>query len=528
MLFNSNKLSYTLGSMTYARFTQLISKHFPFIFEIIILKLIKLLSVHYPPQLIKFMPPVLCNLLGQIAFIQGKPKEVNILWFRRAQKSKKSMKLGFGLEAGQHINFPNNIDGNQKFVLDRIEKDISPIELFDIIRSYSFWNLDFKRNLNCLSELKDKIEVIDNNSSSLDSDRYLPEFTTNMGHLGFLYFYICFYNRANELRTVHLWPDVAPNKLFLDKVLSVANFDIIMERGPVPKYFNSLLNCDNLLFSRETKGLWRFEINTSAYSPQNFPELYSKSRPLLKMETKELEEGYSKLKSIGMDPNRWIVTLHIREPKNGNSRYNWQSRDSSILDYRQFCEVIRDLGGQVIRMGDDRFPELPKNFPALDYANSAVRSELLDMWLWSQALWSTVNPNGAMIPPMTFGTPRLITNQWFWDITGDEKDMFIPKLLFSGEQNRLLRINEVFNHPLSRAMDKNLFRNINIEILDNSSVILRDAALDFYKNLKLEGEVKKNRLSKEFELILGNKSENNFISVPDSFSEEYFEKICIK
>lgn len=527
MLNYYNRFSHIIGSMTLVRFTQLINKHLPFPFEIIILKILKIFSVYYPNKLIKFVPPILCNLLGQIAFNEGKPAEVNILWFRRAQKSKKSMKLGFGLEAGQHIIFPNNIDGNQKFVLHKIEKDISPIELFDVIRSYSFWNLDFKRNLSCLSELKNKIEVIDKNSSFLDSDRYLPEFTTNMGHLGFLYFYICFYNQKKDSRRVHLWPDIAPNKLFLDKVLNVAEFGIIKERGPVPKYYKNFLNSDNLLFSREAKGVWRFEVNTSAFSPQNFPELSSKSRPLLKMETNELEQGYSKLVSIGMDPNRWIVTLHIREPKNGNSIHNGQARDSSILDYRQFCEVIRDLGGQVIRMGDDRFPELPKKFPALDYANSVERSELLDMWLWSQAMWSTVNPNGAMIPPMTFGTPRLITNQWFWDITGGEKDMFIPKLLFSGEQNRLLRINEVFNHPLSRAMDKNLFRRMNMEIIDNSSVILRDAALDFYKNLKSESDFKKNHLSKDFEFILGNKSENNFISVPDSFSEEYFEKICI-
>jgi hypothetical protein len=76
-------------------------------------------------------------------------------------------------------------------------------------------------------------------------------------------------------------------------------------------------------------------------------------------------------------------------------------------------------------------------------------------------------------------------------------------------------------------MDKNLFRRMNMEIIDNSSVILRDAALDFYNNLKSESNFKKNHLSKDFEFILGNKSENNFISVPDSFSEEYFEKICI-
>jgi putative glycosyltransferase (TIGR04372 family) len=478
-----------------------------------------------PPWFIRFIPPIFCNIFGQIAQLQNRDINEVILWFQHSQKNKFSRKLGFGLEAGTHIIFPDAIDGNQKFTLNYLSSREVSMQHFEIIRSYSLWNLDFERNYACLSNLKKRIEDIDRNSDYEFNQRFLPEFTSNMGHLGFLYFYICYYNKFGNNREIRIWPDIAPNKLFLEKVLQICEFKVINEPGRPPMQIRNLLQNDNLLFSRISKGDWRFEINTTSFNPQIFPEINSENRPLLKLNESELEFGSKELKTIGMDSNKWIVLLHIRENKLGNVTTIGQARDCSVLEYREFCEVIRDLGGQVIRMGDKDFPRLPSDFPAIDYAHSEIKSEILDIWLWSQAKWTTVNPNGAMMPPMAFGTPRLITNQWFWDNVGDQKDMFVPKLLYSEDKKRLLKLNEVMAHPLSRTMDKNILRKANLILVDNSATTLRDAALDFYSHIKSGKTKNENNLTKNFKKIFRNEASKHSISVPNSFSDTFFHEI---
>ena len=143
-----------------------------------------------PPSFIIFIPPIFCNIFGQVALLQNQDKYIINIWFQHSQKNKYSRKLGFGLEVGQHIVIPGAEDGDQKFVLNYLNSNNISLHHFEIIRSYSLWNLDFKRNNICLSELKSRIEDIDRNSDFEFNQRFLPEFTSNMGHLGFLYFFL--------------------------------------------------------------------------------------------------------------------------------------------------------------------------------------------------------------------------------------------------------------------------------------------------------------------------------------------------
>ena len=532
-MFKSKKFRFSirdirsiLGKLSNPQLESILDRRFPKIFSKLLFEVGRSISKRFPTKLIPVVPPIFSNILGQWALEAGTSDAKLKAWFRQAQKSSFSSKLGFAYESNLYIH-SLKIDDYIEFVNHSIDAITYSSEKIENIRSYSMWNLDFKTNNVVLSKIIRKLEDQDKNDENEYIDRYLPEFTSNMGHIGFLYFYISFYNRIENPRKIHIWQDIAPNKYFLKKVLDTANFDVIEEPGSPPRYASNLLEVDNLLYSRISKGNWRFEANSAAYSKQFFPEFVTDNRELIKLTDIEFERSYEKLKSIGLDSNRWIVALHIREPKSGYVPEVGQARDSDILSYREFCEVIRDLGGQVVRMGDERFPQLPRHFPAIDYAHSNVRSAETDVWLWAKSKWWTGNPSGALWPPIAFDVPRMVTNQWFWDPTGPEQDLYIPKLLYSSKEKRILNICETIAHPLSRCMSANLLRQEGLVLIDNSPEDLLKAAVDMNTRITNTRFQPKNALSKVIGTEFQIESISNTMSVPDSYSARYYDLLKV-
>ena len=511
-----------LGKLSNPQLELILTKRLPKILVRSILLVGKWISKIVPMYLIRLIPPVFSNILGQWAQEAGVSEAKLGLWFRQAQKSSFSSKLGFAYESNLYINSHGPTQFIE-FITHSIDASTYSGEKIENIRNYSMWNLDFNSNYSVLSKLKEMLQNMDRNDKNDYFDRYLPEFTSNMGHLGFLYFYISHYNNIESPRKIHIWPDVAPNKYFLKKVLGIANFEVVLEPGVPPRYAKNLLEVDNLMYSRISKGNWRFESNAAVYSKQFFPEFIRLNRELIQLSNSEFEIGFEKLQSIGLDPNRWVVALHIRESKKGYTSGLGQARDADVLSYLKFCEVIRDLGGQVVRMGDERFPPLPKKFPAIDYAHSTIRSEEIDVWLWGKSKWWTGNPSGALWPPMAFNVPRMITNQWFWDPNGSEQDIYIPKLLYSAKENRVLNISETIQHPLSRCMSPSLLEQEGMTLIDNSPEDLLKAAVDMNTRINDSGFQSTNELSialgKEFRI----ECKGNMMSIPESFSTKYFD-----
>lgn len=509
-----------LGKLSNPQLESILEKFLPKTFSKLLIQFGRRISKRIPNKLIPAVPPIFSNILGQWALEAGAPRAKLELWFKQAQKSSFSSKLGFAYESNLYLD-SYGPEEYLELVANSMNSNKNLGERIENIRSYSMWNLDFNANYLVLSKLKETLEHLDALDEDEHFERFLPEFTSNMGHIGFLYFYVNYYNRIKEPRSIHIWEDIAPNKFFLRKVLEVANFDVVREPGVPPRSSDNLLKFDNLIYSRVSKGNWRFETNSAVYSGQFFPEFLKDNRVLLNLTDTESEKSYEKLKSIGLDPNRWIVALHVREPKSGHLSGIGQARDSDILSYRQFCEVVRDLGGQVVRMGDDRFPELPSRFPAIDYAHSNIRSEEVDVWLWGQSKWWTGNPSGALWPPITFNVPRLITNQWFWDPTGPEQDLYMPKLLYSVKRNRILNICETIQHPLSRCMNTILFQQEGLTLIENSPEDLLLAAVDMNRKINESGILSRNTLSETFSREFKITSKLNAMSVPDSFAAKY-------
>jgi len=340
----------------------------------------------------------------------------------------------------------------------------------DACLSWAFWNLDHNSFGKYLNGIRTFLETLSQDSP--ESQRYMPDYSANLGHLSCLYMYILYYglHAKDTNRQIILIDAKSANSFYLDLITRWSPLEVkLVDSSEIPKKsLDTYRNFDHLLYSFESSGRVRIESDASPSYVQDYPEWSLGKRNQLRLSEQEQLLGYESLESILK--GRWFIALHIRQALSPSSD---QARNANIEDYRLLCEFVKDLGGLVIRMGDPRFPVLSSSFPAFDYAHSPLRSESLDCWLWANMNCWVGNVSGAMLTAFTFGKTRLITNQWYWNLLGNEEDMVIPKLI--RDKRGILSIEETMETGLSRQMNPNIFRQRGFSILDNSPTLILDS-----------------------------------------------------
>lgn len=351
---------------------------------------------------------------------------------------------------------------------------------FEAVVSWSFWNLSHRNFERFLVNLKKFLES--NINSSFELERYLPDFSKNLGHLACLYLYDNFY-RGQDKREIFIKDGVAANNYYLSMLQKHSKLKINMiaqSKFPL-KSLNNIRSFDTLLYSFESQNSVRIESDASNSFYQTFPEWYSAYVSPLRMSTSECKDGYSSLKEIIGE--KWFVVLHVREPLDSKIMYG-QARDSNVNTYKLMADYVSDNGGVVIRMGNSNLPPLGSNFQAFDYARSKIKNDFLDCWLWANCKYWVGNVNGAMLAALTFGKTRLITNQWYWNLYGGPNDLVLPKLLIKDEA--VLSIHETLNSNLSRQMNRDYLKNQGFRLSENTEQEILDGFIDLEKNLPLE------------------------------------------
>ena len=399
----------------------------------------------------------------------------------------------------------------------------------DHIISWAFWNLSYARYQHLLEIVKDSLYL---NPEPLKKGeiRKLPEFTSNMGHLGYLVSYISFYSQFDPAREIELWPATAPNQFCMSLILEQSPLKIHISREIPAREKMSFYEKDSLALSRCSEKVWRIEHCSAPFATQEFPEVSNSNRFTLKFPNDLSQECINRLHSIGFDSSKWFVILHIRGPKD-NDLTRSQVRDAQIGRYSEFCRIIKDLGGQVVRMGGKTFIPLTENYPAIDYAHSQVASDDLDCWLWANCRWWTGNSNGASIAAYAFGARRLISDQWYWDNVGPTNDCYMPRLLL--EKSVALGINETINHELSRNMDNRKFMENGLQVESVPDNQLGQAALDMYDltNVEYESQTKTiesqalHPIEASFNSALRNSRKGEFMRIPNSYLKYLEEKL---
>lgn len=311
-----------------------------------------------------------------------------------------------------------------------------------------------------------------------DPIRILPHFTSNLGHLGFLFLYVNYYRFRDTNRIIHVPSEKIANKFYLETIQRQSPLTItVFDREDLE---NDLGKLDFLLLSREKSSTYRTESSAAAYSSHLHPEFHVDPTFQLKLTHEENLRGLAILSDFLGREISWFGLIHIRGPRNGLLDYA-QARDANIDHYRKIGAHIESTGGLLIRMGDGRFPRLNKSFQAFDYAHSKIRSEFMDVWLWNNCRFWVGNMNGASVPPLTFGKRRLLTDMWYFDENGPYRDFYVPKKLYCN--GKRLTFDEVKNLPISKVMNRKWIEYCGYSLKELSDVELQQAFLIFFETI---------------------------------------------
>lgn len=386
------------------------------------------------------------------------------------------------------------------------------------VLGWAFWNLNHSLYRSVMQIYVDKLQrLVENEEWS--SCRILENFTPFLGHLGELCNYINYY-RLSE-RTINLPNDDVANAYLLAKIVEQSPLKISILPQDIDREYLGVGKFDQLTYSFESDKSIRLGSELSSISRQTHPEFEIDGSFRLQLSDEEVSEGRKILNSVlPNSEGRWINILHIRGTDT-ESFATSQARDASIMDYSDYCKRIVGLGGIVIRMGDDSFPNLPEEFAAFDYANSKIKSEFMDCWLWNECRWWTGNSNGSAAVAMAFGKPRLITNMWYWNIVGSASDIVIPKTLSKGA--KILSPTQTIQSRISRSMSRKKIWEAGYILNDNSSSQLAAGGEEMYLSIK-GSELWKSPVSaveNEFRKALGTKLQKTIMRLSPSFLEAY-------
>jgi putative glycosyltransferase (TIGR04372 family) len=447
-----------------------------------VIHLIGILTTKVPVDFINYLPKSICCLLGSHALIKNCSKIRCFSFADRAAHSKFFGHRKAALFIKMNYFFQTfHADTANKLIQRELLISESSTESLEIYRMWSWHN---NSQINHSKIIKDTIIDLQSNDYLFDQrlPHYLPEYTTKMGHLGALFLYSNYYRRIEPTRFIAIWPELSPNKYYLDELLKIIPLKVklISSNAYFPKVSKNQF--DNLSYSRVKAGCWRYESLSGTPINQDFPEYLIQDDFKLESSMELNDHAEAELLKIGFNSAKWFVCLHVKENRSGYS-HSGETRDASIESYLEACSQIYSLGGQVIRMGGADFPRLSEKYPAIDYAHSPIKSGKLDYWLWANCKFWIGNNNGASVAVIPFGKPRLLTNTWPMDPTGPSTDFFLPKLIYDPNRKKILTPSQVVKHKLGRTMKKYLFDKEGYILVDNTSKLISEAVLEFNKSL---------------------------------------------
>ena len=429
---------------------------------------------NFPVKLVNIVVPKSLNALLANSYLYYKIYDRSVYFSLKAINNQITSRYAVSLllDAYRDQGFDLKID---KYINDCLRIDNFDSKRIDSILAWAFFNMPF-RNFNQLLEKVKSVYAKTVDFQEVFSDnRFLPDYSRNLGHLTSMYLYGQYYQSIGSNRSLNIIRNKADNEFYLELLKRSLNLEIkeLPEDSFPLKTNSNFRSFDHLLYSFENVKDIRFESGADHSCVQNSPEWDLAYMNPVKLTESEIDLGSDLLNKVLR--GKWFIALHIRGPK--DNLINSQARDSLIDEYKLMSEYVSANGGVVVRMGDKRFAKLDSNFPAFDYANSELRSEFLDCWLWANCKFWVGNMNGTALTALVFGKKRLITNQWYWNIRGVNDDMIIPKLL--SFRNSLLNIEETINSKMGRQMNRNYLEANEYGLIENSAQDILNGYLDF-------------------------------------------------
>jgi putative glycosyltransferase (TIGR04372 family) len=197
---------------------------------------------------------------------------------------------------------------------------------------------------------------------------------------------------------------------------------------------------------------------------------WKEREPLIKIKYEDTMWSREILSKIGLPKSSWYIVIHVRTEGFSSVDDDIQYyRNSNIDKLLPAIKKITDLGGWVIRIGDNKMPKLKKMNKVFDYAHSDLKSARMDFCLIAQAKFMIGNTSGVACLASVLDVPCVALNiiplpvAWL-----TKKDIFIPKLIWDKKHDRYLTFKEILEKEISFYNFSNQYKKANLDVVENS------------------------------------------------------------
>ena len=250
-------------------------------------------------------------------------------------------------------------------------------------------------------------------------------------------------------------------------------------------------------------------------------DLLKKSKPHINFSSEEEIIGKEQLKKFGLSQDSKFICLHVRDEAYLN---NYLGKDWSYHDYRNVeiddfilaSEEITKRGYFVFRMGKKVKKSIKTSNPMIiDYANSGMRSDFMDIYLGANCTFLLSTSSGFNSISTIFRRPiATITVPLSILETFVDNSLSITKHHYSKKKKRNLTLSEISFSDIAGLRRTEEYEKRGIELIDNTPEEIRDLALEMID--RLEGNWKfdetDNKLQEKFWSIYLSSDYNKFFN----------------
>ena len=217
------------------------------------------------------------------------------------------------------------------------------------------------------------------------------------------------------------------------------------------------------------------------------------AKPRIYFTEKENDEGLELIKQLGINSGDKWICIHNRDSiflKNF-----FPSLDLSYHDYRDFSvdslksasEFFASKGYFVLRMGKLQKERLiTNNSKIIDYANSSLRNDFLDMYLLANSEFYFGSDCGLVNISFGFKRPCYGINYDSTDFFAGRwhhKWLFIFKRIKCLNTGKMLTLTEIIDKEFSIRYPHLFFKKHNVIPIDNSSEDIKSLAVEIDKEM---------------------------------------------
>ena len=242
---------------------------------------------------------------------------------------------------------------------------------------------------------------------------------------------------------------------------------------------------------------------SSCLDVHNLLDIYP---PRLKFTAMQLEQGQKGLAELGIKPTDRFVCFIVRDsaytkkafPEKDMSYHDFRNCD--VNDYVAGAEALADRGLFVLRMGSVVSKPLVSNNPrVIDYANSKVRSEFMDLFLGAHCEFNVSDGLGFYAIPAMFRRPNAYVNYspFFMFYSSRACDLGIAKTMIDTSTGKRLNLTEMGERGVARSRASVEFVKAGVSVKSNTPSEIRDLMLEMLD--RLEGKWKAQPLDDELQ-----------------------------